>query len=85
MPGTPDESILTMRHVNTLTFREELPEEEKNSPVRRYRCPTVQISIESVNLMTLADSGSQVSCLSEDYYEGNALAFKDSLISNRYA
>ena len=79
MPGTPDERILTMRHVNTLTFREELLEEEEKSPVRRYRCPTIQISIENMNLMALADSGSQVSCLSEDYYEGNASAFENSL------
>ena len=48
MPGTPNEKILTMKHVNILTFREEFLEEEENTPVRRYRCPTVQISIGSV-------------------------------------
>ena len=78
MLRVPDENIITMRHVHTLDFREELLEEEKDTPVRRHRCLTVKISIEDTRLMALADSGSQVSCISENYYEDNAHAFKNS-------
>ena len=77
MPGAPDEKIIIMRHVHTLDFRGELLEEEEDTPVRRHRCPTVQISIEDKSLMALADSGSQVSCISESYYEDNAHTFKN--------
>ena len=71
MPGVPDEEIIIIRHVHTLDFREELLEEDEDTPVKRHRCPTVQISIEDTSLMALADSGSQVSCISESYYEDN--------------
>ena len=66
-----------MRHVSTLDFREELLEEEENQPIRKYRCPTIYINVEGNNLMALADSGSQVSCLSEKYYEDNLPVFKN--------
>ena len=76
MSRNTDAFLSITRHVNTLNFREELLQEEEVTLEKRARCPTVRIQLENLNVTALADSGSQVSCLSEKFYQENLDIFK---------
>ena len=80
MSGKPDKDPMITRHVDSLSFREELLEEDETAPERKPGCPLVEIRLESLGLLALADSGSQVSCLSEKFYNDNISIFRDCSI-----
>ena len=77
MSGNTDGFLSTTRHVNTLNFRKELLKEDEVTLGKRDTCPTAGIQLENLNLTALADGGSQVSCLSEKFYQDNLDTFKD--------
>ena len=77
MSGKPDKDSVITRHVNSLNFREELLGEEECLLERRPGCPLVKFRLESLSLLELADSGSQLSCLFGKFYDDNISIFKD--------
>lgn len=65
-------------HINLFQWREELLNEEHHSGISNKRCPAVQAYINGAGTSALIDSGSQVSCISEKFYQRNLDKFKDS-------
>ena len=56
-----------------------LLEEDKNQNNNKLiKCPEINIKINNIETTALIDTGSRVSCISEDFYRNNIEAFKDS-------
>lgn len=72
----------TMRELNIRTIfedpRKDLLTEEDRAETRvgKCRCPETRISIEGVEVNALIDTGSEVTCISGEFYETNKRRFK---------
>ena len=53
-------------------WREELLSEETGKPENSHQCPTITLQLENITTRALIDSGSQISCVSEQFYDQNA-------------
>lgn len=61
--------IIVLRHVNAsnFDFREQLIKVDDNETVKKYGSSMTNMSIENLNIKSLADSGRQVYCIIGKY------------------
>lgn len=55
--------------IHSFQWREELLEEEPRGTPENRRCPVIEMRIEGITVRALVDSGSQVSCISQEFYD----------------
>lgn len=62
--------------INSFEWREELLKEESSTEVKERKCPTIILTIQGIKINALIDSGSQVSCISEEFFTEHDTSFK---------
>lgn len=69
----------TYTNINTIfsdTREDLLYENNKNTHIEVVKCPEIELEIENIKLNALIDSGSQITCLSLDFYNRNLKILK---------
>lgn len=60
----------------TFEWREEFLTEENESNQKRNQCPIINIKLQDIEVQALVDSGSQISCVSEEFLKKHMEKFK---------
>ena len=63
--------------ISTINIRDDLLSEDINKNVNKneYKCPNFFVKIQNINTIALFDSGSEITCMSENFYKQNCNAF----------
>lgn len=44
---------------------------------KSYKCPKIKVQVQGVNVEALIDTGSEITCISEDFYNENHSSFEE--------